>query len=392
MGLSMADRRKKQFLNLNHPYDVAIIGGGLAGLALSIQLSRAGYRVIVFEKEKYPFHRVCGEYISFESWNFLEDLGLPLSDWELPIVKRLLVSAPGGTSILQDLPLGGFGISRYKIDAALAAISRANGVDLEEDSKITDVSFENRLFHLQSSGIECKARIVCATFGKRSNLDVRWKRKFTRKKNNKLNNYVAVKYHIETDSPSDLIALHNFRDGYCGISQIENNKFCLCYLTTAKNLQRNNNSLEQLEKKVLAANPHLHNIFSSAKFLFTQPLTISQISFEKKTQVKDHILFIGDAAGLIAPLCGNGMSMALHGSKIAFECIQEWLEGQVERHEMEQNYADRWNRQFQKRLRIGRFFQFFFGNAALSNILIRTLRPFPKVISWLIGKTHGQPF
>jgi len=48
-------------------YDAAIIGGGLAGLALSIQLSKKGYRVILFEKEQYPFHKVCGEYISMES-------------------------------------------------------------------------------------------------------------------------------------------------------------------------------------------------------------------------------------------------------------------------------------------------------------------------------------
>ena len=57
-------------------YDVAIAGGGLAGLALSIQLAKQGYRVILFEKESYPFHRVCGEYISNESWPFLESLGL----------------------------------------------------------------------------------------------------------------------------------------------------------------------------------------------------------------------------------------------------------------------------------------------------------------------------
>jgi flavin-dependent dehydrogenase len=52
-----------------------IAGGGLAGLALSIQCAQAGYRTVLFEKEKYPFHKVCGEYISFESWNFLEELG-----------------------------------------------------------------------------------------------------------------------------------------------------------------------------------------------------------------------------------------------------------------------------------------------------------------------------
>src|ERR1700726_3628235 len=87
-------------------FDVAIIGGGLAGLSLSIQLAKAGYSVAVFEKEEYPFHKVCGEYVSFENWNFLEELGLPLSDWHLPLIKHLLVSAPNGHYIECNLPLG----------------------------------------------------------------------------------------------------------------------------------------------------------------------------------------------------------------------------------------------------------------------------------------------
>jgi hypothetical protein len=59
---------------------------------------------------------------------------------------------------------------------------------------------------------------------------------------------------------------------------------------------------------------------------------------------------------------------------------------------MEQEYVDRWNNQFRKRLRMGRFIQRFFGNEMLSNLLIGSLKPFPKLISWLIRKTHGEPF
>ena len=379
-------------MNPSDLYDVAIVGGGLAGLTLSIQLAKAGYRVIVFEKEKYPFHKVCGEYISFESWNFLEDMGIPLSDWNLPILKHLQVSAPGGKSIQEDLPLGGFGISRYKLDAALATICRSLGVVLMEETKVTDLHFEQKLFAVRSSAATCYAKIACGTFGKRSNLDIKWKRPFTRQKNNKLNNYIGIKYHIRGDFPSDLIALHNFNHGYCGISQIEDNIYCLCYLTTAENLQRSGNSIPLMEQNILRVNPWLDRIFSTARFLYDQPVTISQISFEKKTQLKDHVLFIGDAAGMITPLCGNGMSMAMHGSKIAFECVNQFLQGQIERHEMEQEYVDRWNNQFRKRLRMGRFIQRFFGNEMLSNLLIGSLKPFPKLISWLIRKTHGEPF
>jgi flavin-dependent dehydrogenase len=373
-------------------YDVAIIGGGLAGLSLSIQLAKAGYSVAVFEKEKYPFHKVCGEYISFENWNFLEELGLPLSDWHLPLIKHLLVSAPDGNHIESDLPLGGFGISRYKIDAALAGIARLAGVNLFEQNKVVDVFFENSLFNIQSTAFNCSAKIVCGSFGKRSNLDVKWKRDFILKKNNKLNNYIGVKYHIKTDFPSNLIALHNFKNGYCGISQIEENKCCLCYLTTAENLRLNDNSIEAMEKNILRRNPFLEKIFSSSQFLYDQPAIISQISFERKLKIENHVLMIGDAAGMITPLCGNGMSMALHGSKIAFKYIDSFLKSSITRHEMEQDYSDEWNRCFGKRLVAGRTIQRFFGNELLSGVLVRFIKPFPKFVSYLIRQTHGAPY
>jgi flavin-dependent dehydrogenase len=379
-------------LNNSNSYDVIITGGGLAGLALSIQLSKAGYSVALFEKEKYPFHKVCGEYISLESWNFLEELGLPLSDWNLPIIRKLLISSPDGESIEHELPLGGFGISRYKIDAALAGIARANGVALYESVRVTDMVFERSLFQVRTTTGEFSSKIACGSFGKRSNLDIKWRRPFTRKRSTKLNNYVGVKYHVKADLPADLIGLHCFTNGYCGISRVEDDRYCLCYMTTAENLQISNNSIPVLEKDILRKNPFLEKIFSSTLPLFEQPVTISQISFEKKEQVEDHLLFIGDAAGMVPPLSGNGMSMALHGSKIAFQCLDAFLRGLIARHEMEQEYIDQWNRQFGRRLWVGRLLQRCFGSASHTNLLLHSLKPFPRLVSFLIRQTHGQPF
>ena len=248
------------------------------------------------------------------------------------------------------------------------------------------------MFSVQSSSFNCKAKVVCGCFGKRSNLDIKWKRNFTLKKNSKLNNYIGVKYHVQTNFPSNEIALHNFKNGYCGISQIEENKYCLCYLNNAENLRISNNSIAEMEKNILRVNPFLDKIFSSSEFLFAEPAIISQISFEKKTKIENHILMLGDAAGMITPLCGNGMSMALHASKIASKHIDSFLKQNTSRHEMEQDYTDEWNRFFSKRLLAGRIIQRFFGDNFLSNFLIRTIKPFPKFVSYLIRQTHGTPY
>ena len=374
------------------PFDIAITGGGLAGLALSIQAAQAGYRTVLLEKERYPFHRVCGEYISLESWDFLERLGLPLSGMSLPQIRRLQLTAPNGSLFETPLPLGGFGISRYTLDHVLARRAREAGVVVLEGHKVTQVDFQGDRFHIQAEGNTITSTLAAGSFGKRSNLDIKWDRPFVRKKPSKLNNYIGVKYHIETDHPDDVIALHNFENGYCGISKIEDGRYCLCYLTTAANLGKYRNSIERMQEAVLFRNPHLERIFTQATFLYDSPVTISQISFQHKSQVENHQLLLGDAAGMITPLCGNGMSMAMHGGKIASSLIHDFLAQRVSREDMEAAYTRQWQRQFSARLRTGRMIQSAFGKPGLTNFFVRSMRALPGTAHWLIRQTHGEAF
>ncbi|HVT83865.1 MAG TPA: FAD-dependent monooxygenase [Chitinophagaceae bacterium] len=376
----------------NKIFDAGIAGGGLAGLSLSILCNKAGYNSIVIEKEKYPFHKVCGEYISFESWGFLEELGVPLSEMNLPAIRKLLVTAPNGKYLEHNLPLGGFGISRYKLDALLASVAEKRGAIILENTKVLDIHFANELFSIQIPGNNVHCRTAIGAFGKRSTMDVLWKRKFIQKNRGRLQNYIGVKYHIKMDWPDDLIALHNFKNGYCGISKIEDQKCCLCYLTTASNLRHCGNDIKQMEEVILQQNPFLKKIFFDSSFLFDKPATIAQISFAAKTQVENHVLLAGDAAGMIAPLCGNGMSMALHSSRILFPVIRSFLEGKISRKQLEMEYQQQWKKIFSKRLSTGRAIQRFFGSPLLSNLLISSLKPFPGILNKLISSTHGNPF
>ncbi len=376
-----------------HPtYETAIVGGGLAGLALSIQLARLDHSVILFEKEQYPFHKVCGEYISLESWDFLTGLGIDLDAIKVPVITQLEVSAVNGKLLKQQLPLGGFGISRYRLDAELARLAVAAGVILKENTKVNDIVFDGNEFTIDTSQESYRAKTACGTYGKRSNIDIKWKRSFSVAAKNKLNNYIGVKYHVSSNLPADTIALHNFKNGYCGISRIEEDQYNLCYLTTADNLQKSKGDIKAMEKNILCKNPHLQKIFAESKMLFTNPVTISQISFDKKTQVEDHVVMIGDAAGMITPLCGNGMSMALHGSKLAASQLHLFLQGHTTREKMEKRYRFQWQRQFASRLRTGRRIQRMFGSNWLSNLLVSFGKTFPGVIESLIRKTHGKPF
>lgn len=373
---------------------LGIVGGGLAGLSLAIQAARKGFEVTLFEKNTYPFHRVCGEYISLESYDFIERLGVRLSARNLPVIKQLEVTSPKGTRIAEKLPLGGFGLSRYQLDHELARIACSVGVQVLEKHTVSKIDYltDTDSFIISANQQTWEVDCCVGSFGKKSNLDVAWKRPFVQSQETRLSNYIGVKYHIRTDFPKDKIALHNFVDGYCGISAIEDDKYCLCYLTTAQNLKKSGNKLEQMHEQVLFRNPYLKSIFANANFLFPEPVTISQISFEPKTLVENHVLLLGDAAGMITPLCGNGMSMALHASKIAFEWIDKYANGIISRHELETQFTTSWNQHFKRRLWVGRQIQAQFGSEFQTEVLLRTLRPFPFIIKNLIRLTHGQPF
>ncbi len=373
-------------------YDICIIGGGLAGLAMAVQGVQQGYTVVLAEKETYPFHKVCGEYISMESWDFLEGLGVPLATMKLPRIRQLTVSAPDGASLTHPLPLGGFGISRYKLDKLLRDIAVEKGATVLENCKADQVMFENEQFTIVTTQGKLFAKVCCGSFGKRSNLDIKWQRPFALYKAGKLHNFIGVKYHIRLPVPADMIALHNFKDGYCGISQVEEDRVCLCYLTTAQNLARCGNSIAQLEQQVLQQNPFLKAIFSEAEMLYEKPLTISQVSFSAKTQVQNHVLLLGDAAGMITPLCGNGMSMALHSSKLAFAQVHGFLLGHWSRAQMEAGYTSQWKKIFSKRLLAGRMVQRLFGKKWTTNLLVATLKRMPGVLTRLVRLTHGEPF
>lgn len=298
---------------------IIVAGGGLAGLITAIRLSRKGFDCTLIEKKSYPFHRVCGEYISNETADFLKREGLYPEEFDPQQIRQLQLTAVGGKSTTTPLGLGGFGISRFVYDNFLYELAQKAGVKFLLKTEVDSVLYADRMFKVLTQKHEYEADLVIGSFGKRSRLDIQLARSFTQKRSP----YVGIKYHARTNHSPDTIALHNFRGGYCGVSNIEGGKTNICYLTSRDNVKRFGN-IKALEENVLFENPHLKRIFNEADFIFEKPEVINEISFEVKEPVYDHILMAGDAAGMIAPLCGNGMAMAIHTAKILSDLIIEY--------------------------------------------------------------------
>lgn len=374
-------------------YDVIIIGGGLAGLISAIELSRAGHRVVVLEKKVYPFHKVCGEYVSHEVLGYLQSLGFDPYGHGAARISRLRISTPSGKNIYARLSPGGFGLSRFIMDDALHILAGKYGAHVITGVRVTDVQYDNGLcIATTATGDSFSALMAIGAWGKRDVLDKKLDRDFLKAHTG----YLGVKYHIRTDYPQDEIGLDNFPGGYCGISKIEGDKYNLCYLYQ-RDYGGNFKTLMELEKAMLHRNPVLKRLFTQSEFLLPQPEVINEISFSEKQQTAAHVLMCGDTAGLITPLCGNGMSMAISAARLLAQMIMESRVlrsthiSTAERTLLEGTYTRAWKRQFSRRLYWGRMIQKAFGAPRLSEIVIRFIHAIPAAERWLIDRTHGQP-
>ncbi|PZX54611.1 flavin-dependent dehydrogenase [Algoriphagus ratkowskyi] len=371
---------------MKHKYDIVVIGGGLAGLISAFLLAKNGQKVLLVEKKHFPFHRVCGEYISNEVLDFLKRENLIPYHFELPQISRFLFSDTYGKSVTTPLGLGGFGISRYVLDDHLYQKVMEKGAEVKTGVQVDTISFDEQeqLFYLElADGKVVSADYVIGAFGKRSKLDKVLQRSFIQKRSP----YIGVKYHIRADFDRNTVALYNFEGGYCGLNAIEDDKVNLCYLGDREQL-RKYGSIEAMEKEILWKNPSLKPFFIDSDFLFEKPEVINEINFERKEPVENHILMAGDSAGLITPLCGNGMAIAIQSGKLAAETI---LAGKS-RSEIESIYAASWKSLFAQRLSLGRNIQRLFGAKKASVLARRIIQYVPFAADQLIKNTHGKPF
>ncbi|HMP29793.1 MAG TPA: FAD-dependent oxidoreductase, partial [Saprospiraceae bacterium] len=231
--------------------DIVVVGGGLAGLSLAILCAKNGMEVTLLEKSSYPKHKVCGEYISKESLRFLHHLGVAVEDLRLPHIDTFVLTSPYGQSTSCHLIPGGIGISRFYLDKLLADIASNLGVKIIENIRVTQITYIKDQYNIETQNqVNFTATLCVGAYGRISGLQQTSQDRVAKE-------FIGVKYHVSKGPHKNVIEIHNFQGGYCGISAIEDDKYCLCYLAKADQMKAYKGNIDLFEQEVLWKNPFL---------------------------------------------------------------------------------------------------------------------------------------
>jgi flavin-dependent dehydrogenase len=370
-------------------YDAIAIGAGLSGCSAAIQLAKLGYRVLLLEQSHYPMHKLCGEFLSVEVTEAFANLGILEQVHKIGAypIDRAYLTTSDGASFRSPLPSSALGLSRYQLDLMLFERAQALNVTCIDNTKVTGVKGNlTEGFTVSSTKGEFSARLVLGAFGKRSSLDRSLNRKFIQKRSP----WIAYKGHFTGVDIGDVIELHSFPNGYCGLSQIETGEINVCWIAHERVMKETTHPALGIPES-LAKNPVLADRFRHMQRTSPSLQGLSQISFARKGNFYNDICMIGDTAGMITPLCGDGMAMALRSAEIAVPFVNQFLEQQISAIAFKQQYEIAWKKEFQMRLQLGQIMHNCFVQPPLANIGVSLCQMLPNLGNWIIGATRGKP-
>jgi flavin-dependent dehydrogenase len=386
-------------------YDVAVVGGGPAGCSAAIHLALRGANVVLLESRAYPHDKLCGEFLSPECAALLDELGLmpALRALGPATIETAGLTAPDGTAWETRLPGTALGVTRRALDQALSQRAQAAGVDVRAGATVTQIGGDlARGFELRVAGggiaggaaAHTRARAVIAAHGRRAALDKALDRRFLRL----AQPFVALKTHFAGPPLPGRIELHGFPGGYCGMSEVERGTAPsgraanVCLLVHEAVFRRAGGPGSERVPAFIGwmrkQSPRLEAWLSQATQLDEHWLSIAQVPFGPKRPVVNEILMAGDSAGLITPLAGDGIAMALRGGQMAAERMLAFLSGSQSATALCQGYARDWRRQFGGRVRLGRLLQVFMLRPRLLGFGLRLLNAAPGMGEYMVTHTR----
>lgn len=317
---------------------ILIVGGGVSGASLAIRLAKRGFDVTVVERDKFPRHKLCGEFVSPECFRHFEDLDVSET-----------MNAIGGDSIYETrfysgngkslgVPSewfingkkGALGISRSEMDLRMLNKAREMGANVFEESRCFKIGIEKdqikSIFVKDGKGAEReifadmvidatgRARVLSKLAGRQRNIKPRRSKE----------KYVGFKTHFENIRMNHGVCeIYFFEGGYGGLSFVEKGIANHCFIVKAKIAKEYRGDADEILKRVILKNSRARTTIGNARKKFDW-LAVSVESFGKQPAPDlENLINVGDAAAFIDPFTGSGMLMALESSELLGKAIIE---------------------------------------------------------------------
>ena len=289
-------------------YDVIVAGAGPAGTACAITAARGGGRVLLLDKDSFPRHKVCGEFVSAESLGLLKSLLRAGAFAEVPELSSARVFLDGKELEIPVSPAAR-SIPRFHLDAALIRAARAEGVEVRDECTVREVEQAKTYRVITNSEAVTGTAVV--------NASGRWSR-LTRFAPENGEKWIGLKTHFNEEMPPKSVDLYFFAGGYCGVQAVSDSAVNTCAMVRA--------DVAATLEEVFRLHPELWARSRSWKQLFPAVATAALHFRDPRTE--DRGMFLaGDSAAFIDPFAGDGISLALHSGCLAARSILAFLHG-----------------------------------------------------------------
>jgi flavin-dependent dehydrogenase len=333
--------------------DVAIIGAGPAGSTLAALLASRGVRVALIDRDTFPRDKLCGEFLSYDALPIIDLLGVDLGD--APSVEQCRVVSRHARYEFA-LPFAARGVSRMTLDALLFRTAIKNGAS---PVKETVTSLDS-----------IKAKVIAGAWGRWGRFDTQLGRGFVR---DHAHRNFGFKRHYHGPE-TNVIELYSFRRGYLGVNSVDGGVVNICGLVHASRLAGHKGRWDSFVDTIRAEEPELEAMYARHAPAQEQFLSSEPVIFRARSAVEAGIFMVGDASGVIDPLTGNGMAMAMQSALLAAPLILRLLQSANDRTRIEDEYRQRHRAMFAPRICWSRAVARLLSNPALLDLALRTVR------------------
>ena len=385
-------------------YDVAIIGGGPAGSTAATLLSKAGRRVIVLEREKFPRFHIGESLLPFSMQTFTR-LGLQ-EKLRAHFVEKFggEIAEAGGEKAAKFYFKDGFAsrtdrsyqVTRSKFDKMMLDHAGESGAEICEETSVDDVAFDDdgvtlflRRDTLPSEKI--RARYLIDASGRNSVIGNKFKLKKNYQHLQKLSlfaHYEGVEREAGIDGT--LTRMVRTLDSWFWVIPLENNRTSIGIVLEAAAFKKSGLSAEEFFERAIAEQPLMRNRIGEGRRV-SQVYTAADFSYRSGKLTGDRWLLAGDAAGFIDPVFSSGVFLAVLAGEQAADVLHEVLDHPKRARRLFRHYERLVNRAMDVYLR---FVESWYAGKEFIEVFLTPTQLFqiPPAVNAVLGGNTGNRF